>query len=383
MKPIIIVGTGLAGYMLAKEFRKLDTDTPLTMVTSHDGHFYSKPLLSTALTQNKAAEALVMNTADAMADQLAAKIMTQVSVESINRDDKTILLSSGETLAYDRLVLACGAHTIDPPLTGDAVSDIQAVNDLQAYSEFRAWLADKKQLAVIGTGLVGCEFANDLLNAGYQLDLVSPDVAPLAQLVPEPIGRVLQNVFSEKGVNWHLGRFAKTVNRVDGRYQVGLDDGSMLEADGVLSAIGLRSDVRLAKAAGLTIDRGVLVDRALQTSDPHIYALGDCAEVAGTIKRYVAPLLQCARTLAKVFAGQLAEVSYPAMPVVVKTPACSVVTIPPPEGVAGQWQLEGEGNDLQALYYDTAGKLRGFALVGQCVRDKLTFMKQLPPEFGA
>lgn len=374
---VVIIGSGLAGYMLVKELRKLDSKVQITVITASDGRFYSKPLLSTALTQNKTAAALAMNDAVEMAQQYNIELLTAVTVSSIDTKKKVVRVGE-RWIPYARLVFACGANTVVPPLAGDAASAVYSVNDLQRYEEFRQALATKKRVAILGSGLVGCEFANDMLNAGYELDIIAPDSYPLAALVPARIGHVLERVFAAQGVTWHLGQLATAVDYLGSTYNLALDNGETLNVDLVLSAIGLRANCSLAESAGLAVGRGIVVDEYLRTSDAAIYALGDCAEVVGHIKQYVAPLLQCARALAKTLAGQEEPVTYPAMPVVIKTPACPVVVSPVPADLAGAWQYEGDDTNLQALFYDQVGQLRGFALVGDKVRQRMALVKQLP-----
>ncbi len=377
---LVIIGSGLAGYMLAKEFRKLDKESKLTVITSGDGSFYSKPLLSTALTSNKSAASLAVMTAEKMATQLDAQVLVNCCVNELDLKHREIVTTTGN-IEFSHLVLACGAEKISVPLKGNALDDIYSVNNLEEYAGFREWLVDKKHLAILGSGLVGCEFANDLINSGHSVDIIAPDQYPLASFVPKPIGDLLRQAFAGHGVTWHLDRFANEVNRVDAGYAVTLSDGSCVTVDGVFSAVGLRPDIHLAKAAGLAVNKGIVVNRWLQTSESNVFALGDCAEVAGEIKQYVAPLLQCARALAKVLAGEKEPVHYPCMPVVIKTPTCPVVALPPPVGLAGEWHVEGEGDHLRALFFDEEGQLRGFALIGDKVRDKLELAKQLPVVF--
>lgn len=376
---LVIIGTGLAGYMLAKEWRKFDASTSLTMLTESHGDFYSKPLLSTALTQQKTAEQLALNSPIEMAHQLNALIETDVTVERIDPVEKTIFFSN-KTIQYDQLVLACGSSPIHLNFSGNAGYETVSVNNLEDYSYFRAWLLKnhKKQLAILGSGLVGCEFANDLLHANYEVEILSLDHYPLQKLIPETMGRTFQEALSKKGVRWHFGVSAQSIDREKERYRIGLDDGTEVHADGIFSAVGLVANKQLAEKAGLTVNQGIVVDRRLQTSHADIFALGDCAEVLGHVKHYVAPLLQCARTLAKVLVGQDEKVHYPTMPIVIKTPACPLVTCPVPLGVKGEWRYSGDDQHLSALFYDTDEQLRGFTLMGDKVRHKLELAKQLP-----
>jgi len=168
------------------------------------------------------------------------------------------------------------------------------------------------------------------------------------------------------------------LERVADGLQAHLSDGTVLGCDLVVSAIGLRPRVDLAAAAGLEVNRGIVVDRALKTSHANIHALGDCAEVDGLNLLYVMPLMSCARALAQTLAGNPTAVSYGPMPITVKTPVCPLVVSPVPRGLEGQWQVEGQGADIKALCRDVAGNLLGYALTGAAVGEKLALNRQLP-----
>lgn len=377
---VVIIGSGLAGYLLAKEFRKLDATTSLEIITADDGAFYSKPLLSTALTNKKSAEELAFCSADEMALQLHAKIYTAVRVEFIDPHLQTVITPT-KKIEYQKLVMACGSQAVAPSLKGDAIADIHSVNDLVAYGKFRQWINNKKHIAVLGAGLVGCEFVNDLVNVGFKVEVIAPDVYPLSKFVPQRVGYVLQQALSEKGVNWHLKKLITAVNYDKNRYALTFSDGSTLIVDGVFSAVGIRAHCDLARSIGLDCKRGIKVDRYLKTSIENIHALGDCAEVAGEMLQYIAPLLQSARALARYFVGDKNPVHYPSMPIIVKTPACAIAVCKPPEDIDGEWQYSGEGLHQSALFYDWHGELRGFALSGNHVKQRISLTQQLPPMF--
>jgi rubredoxin-NAD+ reductase len=164
--------------------------------------------------------------------------------------------------------------------------------------------------------------------------------------------------------------------------QVTLADGKTVDADLVLSAIGLRPRIDLAKAAGLSVARGILTNRLLQTNDEHIYALGDCAEVDGKVLMYVLPLMASARALAKTLAGVATPVSYPPMPVQIKTPICPVVVSPIALNAVGKWEIEAHDMNVKAGFHGVDGQLLGFALTGSFATDmkvKAEMARALPP----
>ena len=363
MKPIVIVGSGLAGYTLLKEIRKRDAAVPVTLVTADDGAFYSKPNLSNALTAGKTAAALASASAEKMANSQNATILAHTRVTAIDTQARRIRTDGGE-LAYGKLILALGADPFPHGLSGSGAAGVLAVNDLADYAAFRAALDGRKRVIVLGGGLIGCEFANDLAHAGFAVDVVHLGEWPLERLLPVEAGRRLADSLAALGVTWHFGRSGKRVERTANGYRIELDNGEAIEAEVVLSAIGLRPRTRLAQEAGIAAGRGIQVDALLQTSAPDVYALGDCAEVDGVNLPYVQPLMVQARALAATLAGTPTPVVYPAMPVMVKTPAHPVAVLPPKPGAQGGWQVECGDSGVCALHVDAAGRLQGFALTG-------------------
>lgn len=379
MNPIVVIGSGLAGFNTVKEFRKLDKETPVVVLTADDGRNYSKPMLSTGFTKDKTADQLAMATPEQVAEQFNVTVRTGVHVAGIDTDKQRVLLPD-DHLDYSALVLALGADTWTPPLEGDAVGEVFSVNDLMDYARFRQALDGKKSVTILGGGLIGCEFANDLSNGGFQVNLVEPLGRCLPMLLPEAASAAVGRGLESLGVTFHFGPLAKAVHHDrDGAGLVTeLSDGTHLKSDLVLSAIGLRPRIDIAKDAGLRTNRGILTDRTLRTSADNVYALGDCAEVEGHVLPYVLPLMAGARALAKTLAGEPTPVSYGVMPVTIKTPACPVVVCPPPEELDGEWEVQADGNDVQALFRDKEGALRGYALTGEAVKEKLKLNKELP-----
>ena len=379
-QPIIIIGTGLAGYQLAREFRKIDQALPLVLITADEGKFYSKPLLSTALTNNKTSDTLATATAETMATQLNATIRTHSTVTRIDPMTSTLYVGT-EAFTYSKVVLACGADVIKAPLTGDGVEDVMSINHLYHYKMFQELIKNKKKITILGAGLIGCEFANDLTNAGYEVSVIAPAPTPLNLLVPEAVGKILQQALAEQGVQWHLDCVADEVNKIEKGYRLTLSNGKTLDTEFMLSAIGLVPHTALAKTAGIKTLRGVVVNRYLETSVKEIYALGDCAEVEGHVLPYITPLLNCARALAKTLAGVNTPVDYPAMPVTVKTPAHPLVICPPPKGMPGDWKITTGAPDMRAMFYNAENQLYGFVLTNAAVKERIELVKQMPGLF--
>jgi rubredoxin-NAD+ reductase len=264
-------------------------------------------------------------------------------------------------------------------LSGDGTAAVLAVNDLDDYAAFRNAIDGKKRITVLGGGLIGCEFANDLAHAGYAVDVVHLGNWPLERLLPAEAGQRLADSLAALGVSWHFGHAAKRVESIIGGYRVELDNGETIATDVVLSAIGLLPRIQLAKSADIPVGRGIQTNRLLETGAPNVYALGDCAEVEGLNLPYVQPLMVQARALAATLAGTPTPVSYPAMPVMVKTPAHPVTVLPPRIGAAGGWKVECNDTGICALHVDDSGRLQGFVLTGSETGRRNALLKDLAP----
>jgi rubredoxin---NAD+ reductase len=378
--PVVIVGTGLAGYTVARELRKLDAETPIVIVSRDDGSFYSKPALSNALAMKKAPRDLASFDAETMAAQLNARVWTHRHVERIVPNEHAIVVD-GQRLRYRALVLATGADPRRVPIEGDGAGDVLSINDLGDYVRFREALASCRSVAILGAGLIGCEFANDLLAGGHAVCLIDPAGTPLSRLLPAEAGDAFSRALSDAGVDVRLGRGVAAVSRREPGYRLTLSDGTSLDADIVVSAIGLAPRTALAQAAGLQIEGGIATDAWCRTSAPDVYALGDCAAIEGRIQPYVLPIMHAARALAQTLCGTPTRVDFPVMPVVVKTPAVPAVVVTPitPDG---HWTVETSAQDapnaVRAVCENIATKrMTGFALLGAATADKAALLKQM------
>jgi len=383
---IVIIGSGLAGITVARELRRIDRDLPVVIVTADDGGFYSKPSLSNALAAGKNAAQLLLTPPAQLASQLGVELRVHTRVERILPAERLLQTSAGP-LPYRKLVLAQGAMPIRLPLRGDGAGRVLSVNNLADYAAFRDALDGKTRVArvaILGAGLIGCEFANDLRAAGIAVDVFDLAPQPLGRLLPPRAAAFFRDRLESAGVRFHLSTGSTEVWEEGSGFRLFDGQGGQHSADLVLSAVGLQPAVELAQAAGLAVGRGIRVDRTLASSGPDIHALGDCAEIDGRVLPFVMPIMQAARALAKTLAGDPTEVGYPAMPVVVKTPACPAVVCPPPADAQGSWREEadeggkgGEGG-IKALFEDASGTALGFALVGEAVREKQALAARMP-----
>ncbi len=373
--PIVVIGAGLAAYNLVKEFRKLDQDTPVMIISQDDAHSYSKPMLSTGYAKGKSADDLSMGDPGKMAITLKASIRNHTTVSEIDTLNKQVMIGD-ERITYNKLVLAVGAQVNKLSFPGSDSEKVYSINDLEDYRQFRAAAEGKQHVLIMGAGLIGCEYANDLHAGGYQVTLVNPASQPLTNLVPEPIGKALAQGLYDAGIDLRMDTAVSAIEESGETLKARLTNGQEIECDLVISAVGLKANIALANTAGIACDKGIITNEFLETSAKDVYALGDCAETFGQVRLYVLPLMSSARALAKTIAGTPTAVSFGAMPVATKTPACPVVVLPP-ETSDGSWVFDGEGQDLCGRFSNTEGQLKGFALSGTRCKEKQALVKEL------
>lgn len=395
-RSVVIVGAGLAGYTLAKELKKSAPSARVTIVTEDGGGFYSKPGLSNALATGKSAQSLESHSAERMAEQTGARVITGAQALEIRRDRRALLTSQGE-LPYDMLALATGAAPIRLALSGDAADQALSVNHLSDFKEFEARLNRAKErrggaparVAIMGAGLIGCEFADDLLAWGARPTVIDPSALPLSALCAPGLSRGLKEALEAKGALFKLSDSVKAVWRArplkegldPGGLWLELANGERLECDLLLSAVGLRPRVELASQAGLAVERGVLVDAYGFSSDERVMALGDCAQYwqeggPSRVAPYVAPLMSAAKAMAKTIGGERSKIEWPHAAIMVKTPSYPLALRPPEPGAVGQWEQSEQEGPL-VWRFISEGRMRGYALASRDAGERKRLEAQL------
>jgi len=194
-------------------------------------------------------------------------------VTSIDTRKKQVVTAKGEVIGYDRLLLATGAEPVRLDFPGSRQPNVHV---LRTFADSRAIIEHAKtakRAVVIGASFIGLEAAASLRARKIEVHVVAPEDRPMERILGKDMGDFIRALHEENGVNFHLGN---TVTAIDGR-KVTLKSGDTLEADLVIMGVGVRPRLALAEQAGLTLDKGVVVDDYLQTSVPEIYAAGDIA----------------------------------------------------------------------------------------------------------
>jgi len=358
---VVIIGAGIAGWSVAEAIREQDAATPILLVSACEGISYPKPALSTALASGKTVEDIAEQDAAGKAEQLGLEVRTQTRVLKIDPAKRRITTAKGG-IQYGQLVLALGAHQRDLPVAGDAAGSILRVNDLMAYRKLRQRLdAGVRHVTILGAGLIGCEFAEDLSSAGYEVSVVDPADYPLASLLPAETGQTLRDALQRKGVRWSFHATLDGLEHSGGRLRATLSSGEAFETDLGVAAAGLVPNTQLASKAGLAVSGGIITDRLMQTSQPGIFAIGDCASVEGQVFAYIEPIRRQAQTIAAGLRGEDRPFSVKPPLVRVKTPSLPLIICPPRE--LGQGVVIPRGRDGRVEYMN-GERTVGFVLSG-------------------
>ncbi len=369
---LVIVGAGMAGWALAEAVRERDPRRTIRLLTADAGDYYTKPRLSNALERRESIQDLVEETGPARAARLGVQLMPFVRVLGIDRARQRLITARGG-VPYGELVLATGAGPRRVDFPGEAPAPL-VVNTLDDYRRFRAALEALPHssascgVAIIGAGLVGCELADDLATAGYPVQLIECAARPLPRLLPDSLAGDLVAALAGRGVEWRLGATVERIDPVaDGRVRLALADGDPVDAEVVISALGLVPNNDLALRAGLACHQGIQVDACLRTSDPAIFALGDGCEFEGEVRPYVETLQGQASALARTLSGEATEFRPGAGTVQVKTRSLPLNVCPPPAS-GGAWvEIAGDATGRH-LEYQAGGRMTGFAVSGTHAR---------------
>lgn len=270
-RSVVIVGAGAAGNAAAETLRREGYDGPITLVDPDPGAPCDRPNLSKDYLAGSApSEWIPLHPAAFYAEQDIA--IRRARARALDPAAHRVTLDDGATLDYGALILAAGADPIRLaiPNAGTGVHVLRTLADSDAIV---AAALGARRVVVLGASFIGLEVAASLRARGLEVHVAAPEARPLERVLGPALGDVIRALHEQHGVVFHLGRSA----RAFGRNAVELDDGSSLPADFVVAGVGVRPSVALAGAAGLALDRGVVVDEGLRTSAPDVWAAGDLA----------------------------------------------------------------------------------------------------------
>ncbi|SNY75147.1 NADH:flavorubredoxin reductase NorW [Enterobacter sp. CC120223-11] len=371
---ILIIGSGFAARQLVKNIRKQNAQVPLTLIAADSMDEYNKPDLSHVISRGQQAVDLTLQTAGDFAEQYNLRLLPHTRVTGIDAENRRVSCDE-QSIPYDKLVLATGAAPFVPPVPGKEL--MITLNSQQEYGAAQAALHDAKRVLIVGAGLIGTELAMDCNRAGKAVSVVDNSASILSALMPPEVSSRLQHRLTEAGVHLLLKSQLQGLEKTQGGVCVRLDRNRAIEVDAVIAAAGLRPEIALARSAGITVNRGIVVDSTLQTSDSAIYALGDCAEINGSVLPFLQPILLSALTLAKNLLGESGSLKLPPMLVKVKTPDLPLHLAGDTRRSDLRWRIETTAEGMIAQGVDDDDRLRAFVVSEENMKQAFGLLKQL------
>ncbi|MGH3949712.1 MAG: FAD-dependent oxidoreductase [Pseudonocardiaceae bacterium] len=327
---VVVVGYGMAGARLADEIRHRDPRgerVRVTVLGAEAHHAYNRILLSNVVAGSMSPDAVHLHDEN-WAGTRDIDLRVGTSVTAINRDCRTVTVLGVDdqvsTVDYDALVLATGSRAWIPPTEGLIDDDgtlaegVVPFRTLEDCEEILSRARAGAPIAVLGGGLLGLEAARGLAGRGSLVTVVHPVGHIMERQLDQGAGGVLARALQSHGIEFRLGRNAARYVPGDG---LKLDDGSHVSADLVVVSAGVRAENGIAEAAGLAIDRGIVVDDSLRTNDPRIHAIGDVAQHPGTVSGLVQPAWDQAEVLADLLTGTDTSARYRGTSVVTRLKA--------------------------------------------------------------
>ncbi|MGC4887750.1 FAD-dependent oxidoreductase [Micromonospora sp. DT227] len=348
---VVVVGYGMAGARLAAELHARGGDRRITVLGAEPHRAYNRIMLSTLLA-GKIGEPDV-ELVEALGPRVDVRIGSSVS--AVDRAAREVRTADGGRYGYDHLVLATGSRAAVPPLPGldplpDRVVPFRTLADCRRILDVAR---DARRALVLGGGLLGLEAARGLAARGLDVTVVHPHGHLMERQLDPTAGAVLAGTLTGLGVRARLGVPATRVTADADGVRLHLADGEPLAADLLVLCCGVRPDTALARAAGLAVDRGVVVDDRMRTSDPRISAVGDCAQHDGTLTGLVAPAWTQARVVADVLTGDDEAARYRPRPTVTRLKAAGI-DLAAMGDLAGTGDPDGTGPVEELTFADPA-----------------------------
>ena len=288
---LVLIGNGLAGMRCLEDLLDMAPDRyDVTVIGEEPWGNYNRIMLSPVLSGEKTIDDIMLHPHAWYSDK-GIKFIADDPAIKIDRTRKTVHTEKGESVDYDRLIIATGSKPFIPPVQGVDLKGVISFRDIYDVNTMIKYCETKKNAVVIGGGLLGLEAAYGLKQRGMNVTVLHLMDRIMERQLDGRASRMLRQSIEEKGINIITEANTEALIGKDGHVnQVRLKDGTVLDADLVVFAVGIRPNIALAQSAGLRCNRGILVNDTMQTFDPSIYAVGECIEHRNQTFGLVEPL---------------------------------------------------------------------------------------------
>src|SRR5215468_3152092 len=300
---LVVVGNGMAGMRAVEELISRAPDRfEITVIGAEPHPNYNRILLSSVLAGEKTLDDIVLNPQD-WYQRHGIRLIAGNRATAIDRAARQVALADGTAVPYDKLLIATGSRPLAPPIPGLGLANVRAFRDIADVEAMIAAARDHRRAVVIGGGLLGLEAAWGLKRRGMSVALVHLMPTLMERQLDVAAGELLRRDLEGRGIAFFINSQTEEIVGGDRAEAVLLADGRRIPADFVVLAVGIRPNIDLARSADLDVNRGILVGDDMATSDPDIYAVGECIEHNGQVFGLVAPIWDQAKVCGARLAG--------------------------------------------------------------------------------
>ena len=375
-EPLVIVGNGMAAARLVDELAKAALGRyAIAVIGAEPRLAYNRVLLSSVLAGETASHDIELRPADWWRDR-GVTLKYGCFATEIDVGRRELKIENDESIGFSKLVLATGSTPLRLSVPGADLAGVHTFRDSRDVDLLLTLAAQKKRVVVVGGGLLGLEAAYGLAKAGAPVTLIHLMDRLMERQLDVSAAELLKSLVERKGVKVLLNANTARIHGETRVEAIELSDGRRIDADAVIFAAGIRPNVALAKDAGISVNRGIVVDDVLQTGEPGIFALGECAEHRGICYGLVEPAYEQARVLARHLAGRAAAYEGSVVATNLKVSGVSVFSAGDFMGAEGTEAIvlnDASGGTYKKLVI-SSGRLTGAVLVGD-VGDALWYLE--------
>ncbi|MCP4051262.1 MAG: NAD(P)/FAD-dependent oxidoreductase [bacterium] len=294
----LIIGNGIAGTNAAKKIRDLDKEASVSVLTDESYPYYTRPKLINYLASKITEDKLFVYKSD-WYRQNNIKLYLNSCITEINRKNKFILDNKNNKFHYDKMLLAVGSSAAKIPVTGSDNSLVLTLRCLDDARHIIDLIKKRREIIVIGGGLLGLEVADSLKGVAEKVQVIEISDHLLSYQLNEKQGKNLEQKLKHKGIIFYLNEICRNIENYNNKLVVTTENNTTVTGDLIIMSTGIKARKEVASAAGLHTDKGIVVNKYLQTSDESIYAAGDCIQLGGKTWGFVKSSVEQAFTAAE------------------------------------------------------------------------------------
>lgn len=279
MYDYLIIGNGIAGLAAAEEIRKNDENGKILIVSKEEIPTYWRTRLSALIAKDFDKDDIYVKK-DAWYQEKNIEEKLDTEVEKLDLENNKAILANGEEIEYGKVLLATGARAFVPPIKNVESKGVFAIRSLDDLISFKEYAADKKEVVIIGGGILGLEAAFSVKELGKEVSVIEAADYILNRQLDHELSKKLEKSLNDMGIKTFTGKATEEILANDGKVSgIKLSNGEEIKADVIMVQAGVRSIIDLAKNSNLEVDRGIIVNDNLQSKKENVYAAGDCAQI--------------------------------------------------------------------------------------------------------